>query len=135
MRVLINREIWSESSKRSFAYSGSVMTHYENYPYRCRKCSQPSVFTAEEQKVAYEVLQQYIWRKRTLCPACYLNLELLREKDRQFQQEWATNKVKLKSDYRFLCAWLAILEDVPSYGKRAHSSMIDMLKRLAHACV
>lgn len=135
MHVLMDREKWSESSKRSFAYSGSSMTCYENISYRCRKCSQPSVFTAEEQKIAHEIRKEYIWRRKTLCSDCYSNLELLRNKEKQFQEEWAENKEVLKTDYKFLCAWLVVLEDVPSYGKKAHFSMITMLTRLAHECI
>jgi hypothetical protein len=135
MDVLMDREKWSESSKRSFAYYGSSMTCYENISYRCTKCSQPSVFTAEEQKIAYEIRKEYIWKIKTLCSVCHSNLELLRKKDKQFQEEWAKNKGALKVDYKFLCAWLEILEDVPSYGKKAHFSMINMLTRLAHECV
>jgi hypothetical protein len=134
MHVLMDKEKWSESSKRSFAYSGSKMTHYENISYRCAKCSQPSIFTAEEQKIRYEELQQFIWRRRTLCSACYLNLENIRDKDRQFQKEWAANKAKLTNDYRFLFDWLEILESVSTYGKQANRSMIAMLKKLAHQC-
>ncbi len=135
MNVLIDKEKWSESSKRSFAYSGSLKTHYEDISYRCTKCSQVAMFTAAEQKNAYEVLRQFIWRQRTLCPKCYSNLELLRKKDRQFEKEWAENKARLKSDRQFLWAWLEVLEDIPTYGKRPHSSMIVMLQKLSYQCI
>lgn len=135
MRILMDREKWSESSKRSCAYDVLLTTYYENISYRCRKCSRPSVFTAEEQKIAYELRKEYIWKKKTLCSNCYLDLELLRKKEKQFQEEWTKNKEILKADYKFLCAWLEVLEDVPSYGKKANFSMIKMLTRLAHECV
>lgn len=130
----MEKEKWSESSKRSFAYSGSSSTFYENISYRCTKCSRPSIFTAEDQKYAFEVLQQYIWKRRTLCTNCHLNYDVLRLNEKRFQEKWAANKKELRKNYQFLCDWLKLLEEVPSYGKRPHYSMIEMLKTLAHEC-
>lgn len=133
--VEMHKEKWSDSSQRSFAYAGWTMTHYEDFSYRCKKCSQISIFTAEEQKEEYEVKQRFFGLSKTLCAACTLRLESLRKSTRDFERQWAENKSNLKHDYRFLCDWLAVLNDVPSFGKRPNTSMIGMLTNLAHDTV
>ena len=73
MNTKIDRERWSEESKRSYAYHYQA-TSYEDIHYECSKCRAPSVFTAQEQKVSFEEKKNYIWQHRTLCPKC--NAEL-----------------------------------------------------------
>jgi hypothetical protein len=131
----MNKEKWSETSKRSFSYSGSTETHYSDFSYRCVKCSQRSEFSAEDQKVEYEVNQRYIGHKRTLCTACHLKVEELRNAERIFQNKWNENKQILKIDRQFLCNWIEILEEIPSYGKKTDSNLIVALKKLSYACV
>jgi hypothetical protein len=133
--VEMNKEKWSESSKRSFSYSASTETHYVDFAYRCVKCTQRSVFSAEDQKIEYEVNRRFIWQKRTLCADCHVKVEELRNKDMQFQNEWNENKKVRKSDRQFLCDWLVILEEIPSYGKKSHRDLITALKKLTYACV
>lgn len=135
MKVKIDREKWSESSKRSFSYYGGVDEYYQDISYRCLKCSKLAVFTAEEQKVAFEDNKQYIWQRRRLCEHCFKELETLQEKDLQMQHKWSNDKSTLSKDNKFLCDWLAILEVIPTYGKRPNSAMINMLRRLAHECI
>src|ERR1051325_8080530 len=98
MRVIIDKEKWSESSKRSFEYKYSTDKCYQDITYRCVKCAQPSVFTAREQKRAYEVIKDYVGKYiggKKLCPTCSKNLEALQEKDRQYQKQWEENKEDL----------------------------------------
>lgn len=131
----MNKEKWSDSSRRSFANDGLLITHYEDISYRCKKCSQLSVFTAEQQQEDYEVKQKYFGRPRTLCSECSLKLESLRSSARIFEGQWAENKATLKDNYRFLCDWLAVLNEIAPYGKRPNTSMIYMLTNLAHDTV
>ena len=52
--VVVNAGRWSRSSKQSFSYA-SPPERYEDIHYSCWRCKTPSVFTAEEQKEAFEV--------------------------------------------------------------------------------
>jgi hypothetical protein len=131
----MNKEKWSESSKRSFAYSGSTEMYYIDFAYRCAKCSQRSVFSADDQKIEYEVNQRFIGHKRTLCTACHLKVEELRNTEKLFQEKWSENKEILKSDRQFLSAWIGILEEIPSYGKKSDHDLIAALKKLIYAGV
>jgi hypothetical protein len=135
LSVEMNKEKWSESSKRSYAYSQSTETHYEDFSYFCVKCKRHSVFTAKDQKIEHEENKRFIWHKKTLCFNCQFQIDVLRDKDEQFQKNWAMNKKILKSDRQFLCDWLAILEDIPTYGKRSHRDLIATLRRLSYDCV
>jgi hypothetical protein len=136
MKAPVDKEQWSESSKRSYAYdsTGIPGEFYEDIAYTCLKCSTPSVFPGVEQKTAYEVKKNYVWKRRILCNVCFHRLEELKKKDQEFQKRWEQEKTVLSKDYRFLCDWLSVLKEVPSFGKRKNECMINMLRRLAHEC-
>ena len=136
MKAPVDKEKWSESSKRSYAYesTGIPGEFYDDIAYKCIKCSAPSVFTGVEQKVAFEVKKDYVWKRRTLCNPCFRRLQELKKNDQGFLKRWELEKDVLSKDYGFLCEWLSILEEVPSFGKRKNESMINMLRRLAHEC-
>ncbi|WP_423023116.1 hypothetical protein [Undibacterium sp. SXout20W] len=135
MSVEMNKEKWPNSSKRSYAYSQSTDTHYEDFGYFCVKCKCHCVFSAEDQKIEYEENQRFIWHKKILCANCQLQIDALREKARQFQKRWARNRNILKTDRQFLCDWLAILEGIPTYGKKSHIDLIATLRKLSYGCV
>lgn len=130
----MNKEKWSESSKRSYAYNRSTKTHYEDFEYFCLKCKCHSIFSADDQKIEYEERQRFIWYKKTLCAICQSQIEILREKNRQFQERWNTNKNILRCDRQFLCDWLLVLEDIPTYGKKSHRDLIATLRGLIYGC-
>jgi len=129
MVVPIDREQWSESSKRSYAYQYRT-TAYEDIEYQCGKCGATDVFAAKDQKLAYEVKKQYIWRRRTLCSTCNGELYRLRIKENEFQSRWSQNRTVLRNDRDFLFQWLQVLKAIPTYRQRARSSMRSLLERL-----
>jgi hypothetical protein len=132
--IEMNKEKWSESSKRSYAYHRSTETHYEDFEYFCLKCKSHCVFSAGDQKIEHEERQRFIWHKKTLCTICQSQIEILREKDKQFQERWNTNKNILRCDRQFLCDWLLVLEDIPTYGKKSHRDLIATLRKLIYDC-
>lgn len=131
MSIEIDKTQWSESSRRSEIYN-STATEYEGIGYVCIKCSAPTVFTAREQKVAYEVKKDYIWKRRTLCRQCFVALEVLRKRARSFQKSWNEGREVLVNDRVFVEHWLNALEEIRTYGKRSDDSAIVRLRRLLH---
>lgn len=135
MPIEMNKEKWSESSKRSYAYNRSTETNYEDFEYFCMKCKCHSVFSADDQKIEYEERQRFIWHKKTLCANCQGQIDVLREKGKQLQERWNMNKNILRSDRQFLSNWLLVLEDIPKYGKKSHRDLIATLRKLIYDCV
>jgi hypothetical protein len=62
---------WSEASRRSRSYApGATVSYFDEY-YWCSNCGAPSVFTAVDQKHAFEVEKRYFLQRRTLCDPCW----------------------------------------------------------------
>lgn len=129
MSTKIEREKWSESSKRSYAYHYGRAA-YEDISYVCRKCLLKAVFSGEEQKESYEVKKHYIWQRRTLCGKCNGELYKLKIKNLALQERWAKEKKSLQGDSAFIGEWLAVLEQFPAYGSRIGGAMKERLKKL-----
>jgi hypothetical protein len=128
-KIPVNRLDWSEQSKRSYAFHGTNPT-YEDLVYICRHCEQQAVFTAEEQRISYEVKKQYIGQRRVLCSSCNGELYRLMEREKEFQLRWSMGRETLKTDREFLVEWLAILQTIPGFKQRTRSGMRGMLERL-----
>ncbi len=69
--VLADQSLWSEASKRSRSYDQNGEAHYYDEYYWCEQCEAPCVFTAADQKQAYEVEKRYLHQTRKLCRKCY----------------------------------------------------------------
>lgn len=124
---------WSEESKRSYLYCGhsySQSDRYGDIHYSCIRCASPAVFTAADQKRSFEVKKNYIWQRRDLCPACHAQWVQLKAKDRACQARWTAERLTLKHDASFMGDWLQVLEALPSYDRRKHSSMRTHLRKL-----
>lgn len=129
MPVLIDRNSWSKSSQNSLgSHYDERASHYENISYRCRKCFAGCVFSDEAQKIAYEVEKKFVWWLPSLCAQCQSEVKALLEQDRECQKQWQENKAGLMADRKFLNCWLAVLEAIPAYGKRANSDMKAKLR-------
>lgn len=127
--VQVNPEKWSESSKRSHSYV-SPPAEYKDYHYKCWRCRQSAVFTAEAQREAYEVRQAYIWQKRHLCSECFGMRMQIEAQLRACVESWASDRTTLQVDTAFLQRWLALLDSHVSYGGRADEGNAQMLRRL-----
>lgn len=69
--VLADQSAWSESSKRSRSYEPDATIRYFDEFYWCERCDAPCVFTAAQQKHAYEVEKRYLFQTRKLCDGCH----------------------------------------------------------------
>jgi hypothetical protein len=120
---------WSEDSKRSVAYEFPAKP-YRDKAYRCWRCQAPDVFTAAEQKHAFEVQKANISQQRVLCRACHREWVGLEREADECRRRWAAERAALRNDPEFLRRWLAVLEALPKYNGARDEANIAMLRRL-----
>lgn len=132
LKVALNTANWSTQSRRSLAaeFAG---THYQDQPARCRRCDGEFVFTAAQQRQAFEVRKAYIWQQRTLCAACWQQRLALTGELRRLQRQWRAQRASLKRDIAALRRWRELLRQLPFYGCRQDVAQIAMLERLLAA--
>ncbi|MGL4666984.1 MAG: zinc-ribbon domain containing protein [Saezia sp.] len=127
VRVPVDRAKLSEASQRSY---GSYNEYYEDIPYTCAQCSRPSVFTADEQKYAFEVQKRYMWQKQLLCVTCHEASKVLRAQHKKFAQQWIADKDRLQNDKQFMTDWLVLLEEFKPYRVKNRVAPEVMIYRL-----
>lgn len=130
--VPVDPEKWSESSKRSVIYDFPPK-EYGDINYKCWRCEASAVFTAEEQKQAFERRKAYIWQRRYLCGTCFSERQALERNIRRHSAKWEAQKRQLQRDIAFLKEWLQLLEAHPRYGGKRNEANINMLRRLLEA--
>jgi len=128
-RVLVDATKWSAKSKQS-AIVEFPPKEYEDIAYACWRCKKPSIYTAEDQRHAFEVRKAYIWQRRVLCAACWRERLRIERAIGKARASWKANRKVLKNDRRFLRNWLALLERARTYGSRPDTAGIAMLARL-----
>ncbi|MCQ3829158.1 hypothetical protein HXX02_06850 [Microbulbifer elongatus] len=128
MIVPADKSKWSESSRNSYLYDSHI-DHYADIPYNCYKCGDLSVFTALEQKEAFEVRKCYVWQRRTLCSSCYKELKKLKAAIKDYEKMWASEDESSKSSAPFVGEWLSALKQVHSFGKHPNGAMITHLEK------
>jgi hypothetical protein len=129
MKARINRNAWSEESKRSYAYLSNE-AYYEDEKYNCYKCGKMAVFSAQEQKKAYEDEKRYIWQKRTLCPSCYANFKSIKSKISKFEQNFGSKLKDQSIDVSIIKEWLNMLKVLPLYGKPLDRAKVAMFEKM-----
>ncbi len=128
----VNPNNWSESSKRSLIFS-LPPAHYEDISYHCVRCGRNAVFTAADQKLAFEGRKAYIWQRRKRCSGCWGERQRIMRGIHECQARWRAHKRELQSEAGFLRQWLGLLETYPDYGGRKDHAGISMLRRLVDA--
>ena len=128
--VPTNVQEWSEASQRSATYCAPD-DEYDDIHYECYHCQRPAVFTAEQQRRAFEVRKVYIWQRRTLCEECFAVRVSLEREVKEFNRRWKVERRALSKEVQALRRWLVVLELLPSYGVRKNTAHIAMLKRLS----
>lgn len=123
-------ELWSDSSKQSYAYQSPHHREYSDRQYTCRRCGQPAVFTAEEQREAYEVRKAYIWQTRVLCAACFATRMQIEAELHGCAQRWQTARAEFQADTPFLLCWLGLLQQHVEYGGSQDVGNTHMLQAL-----
>ena len=130
MKVLLDKEKWSDSSKKSSLYEHAYK-YYTELSFDCRKCWKPSVLSAEEQKHWYEVKKYYVWKTTTLCAGCFENYTDLKSELESYDEKWLNTPKEKRSDILYAKKWLTLLKDVESYGKPTNESMIAKLLQIS----
>jgi ribosomal protein S15P/S13E len=120
MKVKVEKENWSQSSKQSYIYI-NYDEFYENIAYLCYKCGISDTFTAKEQKETFEVKKAYIWQTRYLCNKCYKDLKALKRRINEYETFWKQEKDKENVPY--LLEWLSSIKELPKYRKPKNISM------------
>ena len=122
-------ESWSEDSKRSVAFELPPRP-YRDKAYRCWRCGAPDVFTAADQKHAFEVRKVHISHQRVLCRTCHRERVGLEREASECRRRWITERDTLLGDPEFLRRWLEVLEMLPGYSGARDEANIVMLRRL-----
>jgi hypothetical protein len=129
MKARINRNAWSEESKCSYAYLSNE-AYYEDEKYKCYKCGKMAVFSAQEQKKAYEEDKRYIWQKRTLCPSCYLTYKNIKTKISYFEKQIGSKLKGRSIDSSVIIEWHSMLKELPTYGKPLDKAKLALLEKM-----
>lgn len=123
----IDRSKWRKPSY--LGHYDENATCYEGLRARCSKCGSSFIFSAQEQKYAFEVEHRYPGWLPTLCPACSREWKAVERELLKFEYSWETNRDALASDRDFLNEWQALLRSAQPYGKKDFDSRIRMLAR------
>lgn len=70
MTISIDRLKWCRRSQRTTGHYDKEAMEYEGIRCKCRLCTRSFVFTAEEQKNAYEVEKRFVWYLPKHCKEC-----------------------------------------------------------------
>ena len=128
MKIQLNKNEYSEESKRSVGYS-YLGKFYADIEYDCWKCKKREVFSAEDQKYTYEVKKLYMWARRVLCKKCWQEERLLKNQLQDIEKQYCTDKEVKLNDEAFLRNWLKLLEEYPTYGKKGNNSRMKFIKK------
>jgi len=127
---------WSKKSQRSVA--ASFTTEYTDIHYRCWHCQAEAIFSAADQKHAFEIKKASIVQRRLLCETCWRKSLHLAAELKEFGTKWDESKLSLKTDEIFLSKWLQLLAEqetyVPYRHDTARKSMLRKLLRIATPC-
>lgn len=129
MKVLMDKEQWSEESKRSYSYD-NCEDYYEDIKYKCYSCGLKSIFSALDQKETFEVRKSYIWQRRVLCSACYSDLSIIKKKICEFEILWDSETENQKANASYIEEWLSLLKVMPKYGKGKNEAAERQLTKL-----
>jgi hypothetical protein len=122
---IIDRSKWHKPSY--LGHYDENATHYEGIRSRCLKCGASFVFTAQEQKQAFEIEHRYPGYLPSLCPPCSGEWEILEQRILNCEHLWEENRTSLAKDQEFLSGWLALLKKGQPYGKKHFESQVRML--------
>ncbi|KJV07707.1 zinc-ribbon domain containing protein [Methylocucumis oryzae] len=132
MNIPIDRSKWSVASQRSLAgcYDAATL-YYEDIAYHCKKCGEPSVFSAVMQQRIYEETQKFIAWQPSLCISCENQREMLLEKINECRLSWQNEKATLAMSSDFLLRWYYLLKEVEKYGRKgSNPSVVIMITKL-----
>ena len=128
MKVPINKEDYSEESKRSYGHE-SLEKYYKDIEYTCISYFQKAVYSAIEQKEALEVRKEYMWRERVLCKVCWKEMRHIKKKLAAMESEYCENKQEKLNDIEFLEKWIDLLNQYKMYSKQPNTARIAFIEK------
>lgn len=108
-------------------------SHYVDRSLTCRNCGDAFVFSAQQQREAYEVRKAHIAQQRCLCPSCWRQRLHLVGELKRMRSRWARDRAGLKRDPNALREWQELLARLPYYGVREDRAQRAMVERLLAA--
>lgn len=127
--VMTDPSLWFEQSQRSVGVSWTK--EYRDIEYQCWRCSSSAVFSAQDQKHAFEVKKSPIDQRRILCNECWRQSLDVREKLANGVERWENTKALLAKDRAFLSLWLGLLESLEEFVPyRPDTAKKNMIKKL-----
>jgi hypothetical protein len=126
--VLADPSKWSDASRRSVAVEWT--REYRDIEYSCRRCRTRAIFSAADQKHAFEVMKAPISQQRVLCTECWRRSLVLERDIEHCEQQWAESRPQLSQDEGFLSRWLQLLTEIEAYGHRPNTAIKRMLAKL-----
>jgi hypothetical protein len=99
----------SKWSEESLGMPVPPPTYYRDIEYWCWHCRKMAVFTARDQKYAYEVKKRYFWQRRSLCGECWSKSNQIKTRLKSYENEWSESKHRLVKDREELANWLNLL--------------------------
>ncbi len=124
----INKDAYSDSSKKSIGFE-FLDDYYEDVKYRCKKCYKQDVFTAEEQKITFEVKKAYMWQQRFLCNLCYQEMSSIKNELNKIDSDYLENKEAVVGNEELLKRWLYLLKEYPKYWQKENTAKIAFVKK------
>jgi len=119
---------YSRNSKNSYGLHLRE-NFYSNITYKCRSCGKLDIFSAIEQKKAYENRQEYYEQKRILCQDCWRSKRRLLKLAQNLEAEYCRNKQAKLEDLDFLLSWFNTLNEYKKYSHRYNHMRIKFLRK------
>ena len=124
----VEKEMWSDSSKRSTRYDFAPES-YTDVHYKCIACGVGACFSAAEQKVAYEKKGRYIRQRRKLCQNCFEEYEKRLAVQRSMMRIWRNSSAAVTHDSEFLKNFKLVLLSLPKYGIRVDAGNLAAIEK------
>lgn len=129
MKIAADKELWADELKKSHDFYNPDFDYYYDYRFTCRGCNKDKIWTAEEQKVHYEVLKK-VNAVSSLCNDCFIEYNKLKTKCRKFRAKWNEETEKSKKSASYIAEWLKTIQEYKKYTDKYDSGMEHRLARL-----
>mgnify|MGYP001606110043 CR=1 FL=1 len=130
LKYRVEPDRYSQSSKQSYGHEiRSRQKYYEDIEYVCRSCGRKDIYSAFEQKKAYENRKDYICCTRVLCQKCWRNKRNLLKLAHEMEKQYCLNKQVHLNSEKFLREWLHVLCEYKKYSYRFNHQRIRFIER------
>jgi len=127
-RYKVDFERYCRNSKGSYGLEIKA-NFYTNITYKCRSCGKFDVFSAIEQKKAYENRKEYYEQVRVLCQDCWRSKRKLLKMAQEYESSYCRSKKAKLEDLDFLIGWFNTLKEYKKYTHRYNQMRIKFLRK------